>query len=163
MKDLPATRRSLLLSVALVTGLAALAYSRVPDDGLVLDDAAAIAQHPGVVHPSLHDLLARAFWGGTQRHPRAAAYRLLTSASFALDWQLARGTPWIFHVTNFALHVLVCNLVLLALWSLDGMRRRAALVAALIFTLHPLHSEAVAGLVGRAALLTPPFLLPPSR
>ena len=137
MKDLPATRRSLLLSVAVVTALAALVYHEAPEDGFVLDDAAAIAQHRGVAHPTLQAIFARDFWGGTPRHPRAAAYRPLTTASFALDWQLAGGTPWIFHVTNFSLHVMICDLVLLALWSLDGMRRRAALVATLVFALHP--------------------------
>src|SRR5690242_9172228 len=143
MKDVPASRRSLGVSIAAVVLVSALAYARAPADGFVLDDAAAIAQHPGVTHPSPFNLLARDFWGGTRRHPRAAAYRPLTTASFALDWHLGHGAPPMFHLTNVALHVLVSVFLLLALWSLDGCTRRAAIAAALLFAVHPVHAEAV--------------------
>jgi protein O-mannosyl-transferase len=153
MTDLPATQRSLGWAIAAVTALVLAAYAPSVRDGFVLDDSAAIARHPGVTHPSFAGLVARDFWGGTRLHPHTPAWRPLTTASFALDWRLGGGFPTMFHVTNILLHLAVTLSLLLFLWRLDGLRRWTALAATLLFALHPLHVEAVTGLVGRADVL----------
>nr|CAD7604858.1 unnamed protein product [Timema genevievae] len=69
-------------------------------------------------------------------------------------WMSEGLKPWGFHVTNVLLHCLVSVLSLLVYDRLfGGHSPRAALLSALLFSVHPVHSEAVAGVVGRADLL----------
>jgi protein O-mannosyl-transferase len=80
-------------------------------------------------------------------------YRPLPLASYALDWQLA-SVAW-FHAVNLVWHAAASMAVALVArrWSGD----RAALVAGLIFAVHPVHVEAVANIVGRAELMAAVF------
>lgn len=99
-------------------------------------------------------------WGGF-------LYRPLTVATFAADWQL-HSTVW-FHLVNVLWHGLASVLVALIAGSWVGRREpgavraedggRAALVAGLIFAVHPVHVEAVANVVGRAELMAGVFTL----
>lgn len=72
--------------------------------------------------------------------------------SLALDHRLWGLNPVGYHLTNLLLHMLVSLgvfwLGLVVLRSLRG-----AFVAALFFSVHPLHAEAVAALLGRSDLL----------
>jgi hypothetical protein len=81
----------------------------------------------------------------------AGLWRPLTIVSLALDWTLAGGHPGWLHLANALWHGLASLLVLavLARW----LPLRAATTAALVFAVHPVHVEAVAGLVGRSELL----------
>src|SRR5260370_31007320 len=80
-------------------------------------------------------------------------YRPLAIASYALDWQLG-SVAW-FHAVNLLWHAgaSVTVSALARRWSGD----RAALVAGLIFAVHPVHVEAVAHLTGRAELMMTVF------
>ena len=86
-------------------------------------------------------------------------YRPLPLASFAVDWAIVRH-PALFHATNLLWHagaaVAVTALALRAP-SLDGrgdqVVRATALVAGLIFAVHPVHIEAVANVVGLGELM----------
>src|SRR2546422_8401771 len=93
------------------------------------------------------DLWPDAFGGGL--------YRPLTIASYAVDWQLG-AAAW-FHGVNLLWHAAtsVAVTLLARRWSGD----RAALVAGLIFAVHPVHVEAVADIVGRAELMAALFAL----
>src|SRR4051812_26349467 len=150
MPDLPASRAARLSGACLAGLLAAAAYGNAVGDGFVLDDAAAIAGNRAVTRAPA-TLWARDFWGGRRERPRTDAYRPLTSATFALDWRLGGGAPWPFHLTNLVLHGLRTALLVAGLWTLATPR--VALMAGALFAVHPLHTEAVAGLVGRADVL----------
>lgn len=80
-------------------------------------------------------------------------YRPLAIASYALDWQLG-SVAW-FHAVNLLWHAAASVMVsaLARRWSGD----RAALVAGLIFAVHPVHVEAVANVIGRAELMMTVF------
>ena len=83
---------------------------------------------------------------------RDRLYRPLTLVTFALDYALAGTRPFAYHLTNVLLHALVCVLLFqVARWILGSAA--AAMAAALLFAVHPVHAEAVAGVVGRAELL----------
>src|SRR2546421_3384128 len=73
-------------------------------------------------------------------------YRPLTILSYAVDWTLSGGRAGWLHLMNALWHGLVCVLVVLVLerW----LSPAAAAAGGLIFALHPVHVEAVAGLVG---------------
>ena len=107
----------------------------------------------------LSSLITSDFWGVPLSHTGShKSYRPLTSLSFKLDWLLAPGSPSQFHLTNLLLHALVTHLFHTLLLSLLPSSS-TALMAALLFAAHPIHTEAVAGLVGRAELLSALFFL----
>ncbi|KAE8752552.1 hypothetical protein FOCC_FOCC000674 [Frankliniella occidentalis] len=107
---------------------------------------------------------ANDFWGTPLTQSGShGSYRPLTVLSLRLNALLAGGAPlqdgaWGFHLGNVLLHVMASLLVL-------QLGRRlltspwAATVAALLFAAHPVHCEAVAGVVGRADLLCAVFFL----
>jgi len=80
-------------------------------------------------------------------------YRPLTSLTFAIDRAVQEGMrPAWFHLVNVLLHGLVTLLVtLLALEALDDAR--GAMIAGVLFAVHPVHVEAVAGIRGTVELL----------
>lgn len=82
-------------------------------------------------------------------------YRPLPVATYALDW-LTTSTVW-FHAVNLLWHAGASAAVaaLARRWAGDS----AALVAGLLFAVHPVHVEAVANVVGRAELMAALFTL----
>jgi protein O-mannosyl-transferase len=84
-------------------------------------------------------------------------YRPLTIFSYALQWAAADGQPWIFHAVNVGLHALN-TLLVFALLRMFAPVLPAAL-GALVFAVHPVHTEAVANSVGQAELLAAAFML----
>jgi len=62
-------------------------------------------------------------------------YRPLMATSLSLDAALG-GAPWLYHATSLAFHAAAAVLTLLAGQAL-GLSRRAAILAALLFAVHP--------------------------
>lgn len=91
-------------------------------------------------------------WGGLQ----AANYHPLTWMSHMLDVELFGLDPAGHLLHNAVLHALNAGLVLL-LFRLLGMGRAVALIAALLFALHPLRVEPVAWIAERKDLLASLF------
>jgi len=92
------------------------------------------------------------YWQGEQGE---SLYRPLTVASYVLDWHLGDAV-W-FHAVNLAWHAAVSVLVAVLLYQWAGFG--AALVSGVLFAVHPVHVEAVAGVVGRAELMAAAFAL----
>lgn len=84
-------------------------------------------------------------------------YRPLTIFLFAIQWACGDGAAWVFHAANVALHGFVTGLSFFLLDRLTS--RSAAFVGALIFAVHPVHTEAVANIVGQAELVAAAALL----
>ena len=125
-----------------VAGVAAAAYLPSLWGVFHFDDYNVIV-HYDTVH-SWSALAER--WGG--------GVRPLLKASYTLNWTLGGG----FHLLNIALHAM--NAVLLFFIGERLFRdRRAALVAALLFALHPAATEAVTYISGRSASLMATFYL----
>jgi hypothetical protein len=86
-------------------------------------------------------------WGGD-------GYRPLTILAFKIEYAIGHGSPIAFHAANIALYAVACVLVYhLARRVFAPERRWAAWVAAALFAVHPVHVEAVAGVVGQSELL----------
>ncbi|XP_029378721.1 protein O-mannosyl-transferase TMTC2 [Echeneis naucrates] len=90
------------------------------------------------------------FWGTLLTHSGShKSYRPLCTLSFRFNHAVGGLEPWGYHLVNVAFHGAVTGLftslarLLLGsgLWSL---------LAGLLFASHPIHTEAVAGIVGRA-------------
>jgi len=94
------------------------------------------------------------FWDVSEEFVRLSARPLTTywrptiTATYAIDWQLGGGTPFIFHVTNLLWHAAVGALSFVVLRRWLGSLWAAALAAAL-FAVHPTKTECVAWIAGR--------------
>jgi Flp pilus assembly protein TadD len=132
--------------------LATLPYIGTLSNGFVFDDRAVVEGNPAL--QSLHDapkLLLSPYWSGEGISNRL--YRPATTLSFALNRALLGSAPAGYHLINLILHGLVAWMVFCLLEALFGSVA-LALAAAALFAVHPLLSEAVAGVVGRAELLS---------
>jgi protein O-mannosyl-transferase len=85
------------------------------------------------------------------------SYRPLTVLTFRLNYLLHELQPLGYHLVNLLLHAGVTLLYHSLCARL--LSRPAAALAALLFAVHPVHTEAVTGVVGRAELLASLFFL----
>ncbi len=81
-------------------------------------------------------------------------YRPVLMASFAFNYRFARLKPVGYRIINLLIHVLnAIALYLLMVEALPGIASTAALASSLLFTVHPLHSQAITYISSRSALL----------
>ena len=78
-------------------------------------------------------------------------YRPVAILAYAVQWAIGGGDATVFHFTSILLHAAVTVLCFLLLEKLTNTT--AAFVGALLFAVHPLHTEAVANIVGQAELI----------
>lgn len=117
--------------------------------GFVQDDRVVVVNNPAVHSLALAvQGFARPYWPPPNE---GGLYRPVTILSYAVDWWLSGGRPWLFHLMNALWHGLAVVLVVLVV--VRWLPEPAALAVGLVFALHPVHVEAVAGIVGRAELL----------
>jgi Flp pilus assembly protein TadD len=141
----PSPRALVLLGL-----LALLPYLNALPDGFTFDDGPVIRKNP-VVTDGVDVLRILA-----SPTPPGDLYRPITMLSFAINERLSPGRPALFHAVNISLHAITTLLVyLLALRLLDSAR--AAVIGAALFAVHPIHTEAVTNIVGRAELLAALF------
>jgi len=138
-------------------------YSNSVGGEFVFDDTVAIVQNPDVQPgSSLSALFTNDFWGVPMRDDLShKSYRPFTVLTFRLNHWLGGGlNPSGFHIFNILAHAVVCWLFhTLCLLHIFPQDRGTALLAALLFATHPVHTEAVASIVGRAELLSACFFL----
>jgi len=142
------------LDLLLVAGVAFLAYLGNLGNGFVYDDRFIIEQNPLVQNLDWKGLAGSSYWGEIVG---AGLYRPVTLLSFGLN-RLLGASAFSFHLVNDSLHALASVLVLLAARAL-GASRFVCVSAALLFALHPVQTEAVSSLVGRAEILALGFAL----
>lgn len=72
---------------------------------------------------------------------------------------LLTGSPFWYHLTNVALHGVATALVVRFADFSPFKKGEISLMGGLLFALHPIHCEAVAGVVGRADVMSTVFFL----
>ena len=135
--------------------LAALVFGNSLANDFAYDDEFVIEDRE-LVHDlaNVPALLTAEYWPESYH---SGLYRPFTLLSFAVDWTLWSGRPVGFHLTNVLLHAAVSALVALLLLQLFPLW--AALAGGIVFAVHPVHTEAVANIVGRGELLAGLFTL----
>lgn len=125
------------------------------------DDRAAVLNNP-VINPTATPIVAfmADFWGSQLDSEEShKSYRPLTTVSYNLDVQVAGGKdPSQLHGTNIGIHAFVSVLVAVFAAHLN-MGPNASFWAGLVYSVHPIHVDAVASVVGRAELLSALFVL----
>lgn len=158
------------VSAALVL-LGFLAYANTFSGDWVWDDVSSVLLHENVQNPAKLGQLFRedqhAFGRGEGNF-----YRPLVSASFMVDFLLSYNPlldgaelkgypdvkPFLFHLTNTLWHCAAAVLLFLLLGRL-GAPRIVQAATAVLFVLHPMHTEAVAYISGRADMMSATFVL----
>ncbi len=147
------TRRALGLLIL----LAALPFLNSLPNDFVFDDKLIIVADPRIKSlEHLPALFTTGYWAPNPKEVRA--YRPLVTVSYAVNYALGGLDPFGYHLVNAAAHVGVSLLLYLLTLRLF-QHQEAALLAAAIFAVHPLHTEAVTGIVGRAELCAAFFFL----
>ncbi|KAM9327505.1 protein O-mannosyl-transferase TMTC1 isoform 1-T1 [Pholidichthys leucotaenia] len=140
---------------AALAAVCALCYGNSLHGELVHDDVWAIVNNPDVrPGSSLRNIFSDDFWGKRMADNTShKSYRPLCVLTFKLNILLGGLTPFYFHVVNVCLHCLVTCLLMCTCECCVFENPRLAFVTALLFAVHPVHTEAVSGIVGRADVL----------
>ncbi|KAF7646940.1 hypothetical protein LDENG_00179880, partial [Lucifuga dentata] len=140
---------------AVLVALCALCYSNSLHGELVHDDVWAIINNPDVrPGSSLWSIFSNDFWGKRMADNTShKSYRPLCILTFKLNILLGGTTPLYFHLINMCLHCAVTCLLMHTCECCVFDDSRLAFVTALLFSVHPIHTEAVSGIVGRADVL----------
>ena len=142
-------------AAALVLILAVGTFANSALNDFAYDDNTIIVGHPVVTEGRVIQALTSPYW--PQVVPGAGLYRPVTLSSFALEWRLWNGHPMGFHVVNIVAHAAASLMVFFLILAVSTTL--PALVGAALFAAHPVHSEAVANVVGRSELYAALFVL----
>jgi protein O-mannosyl-transferase len=141
---------------ALVVGVTSVVYLNSFRNQFLWDDLYLIVDNPSIKHWSrapglfLTELFPHGILSGY--------YRPLQALTYLIDYSIWGLDPLGFHVTNVILHAGVA-LLLQRLVALLLRDTTAGLVAALLFAVHPIHTEAVTYVAGRSDPLSALFML----
>jgi tetratricopeptide (TPR) repeat protein len=134
--------------------IVAICYANSISNPFLQDDLLIVSGNPEIRHVAPLHLLTRPY----SQDPRfGGTYRPLTILSFSIDYWIWGNTAAGFRFTNLLLHALNGCLVF-ALAGILLESQPAAWAAAALYLLHPVHTEAVAGIVGRGELLAAAFV-----
>lgn len=134
-------------------------YANTLGHEFVWDDHGLIAENPVVRTldaATVAKIFTQNFWGGV--HVEGSYYRPVVALSYHVDYALYSGDPRGFHATNVLLNALACVLAFGFVYLLFG-NSVFATATALIFAVHPVHTEAVAWISGRTDVMATLWIL----
>jgi hypothetical protein len=159
-------RPTRILAAAALIGLTLLAYSNALTGGFVVDSHVLIVEDPRLRAFTLHnlsDIFNHSYWWP---YTDSNLYRPLTTLSYLVNYSLLRNStqPFGYHVTNIALHLVNVLLLYAIARRLSGLgterdpiesdqRSWLVLLLAAVWAVHPVSTEAVTYIMGRADLL----------
>jgi protein O-mannosyl-transferase len=176
---MPCSRRVEIASALAIAGAATLAYSNSFSGAFVLDDVGSILGNPTIRHLGDIGAVLSPPGGGL-----TVSGRPILNLSFAVNYAISGTNAWSYHALNLAIHILasltLCAVVREILRrpppvqpadriQVSGLRSQpsvsdfrfqiSAFLISLIWSLHPLQTEAVTYVVQRAESLMSLFLL----
>lgn len=136
------------ISAAIVALFAFVVAAASLRNGFALDDVHIIVENARVhTLSSFWNLFAQTYWPPEEG---ASLYRPLTMLAFAAQWVAGNGSPFAFHLFSGILYAGTCAAFYLLVAELASSR--VALVAGLLFAVHPVHVEVFANVVGQAEM-----------
>ncbi len=146
-------------ALAAIAALAFFAYLMLAPKPIISDAIRAVTLNPIVQEKPLSGLLTNDFWGvPADASYGTRSYRPLVSLTYAIEARAFGNAPQVYHVTDMLLHagtaVLVTLLVALLLAGSPW-----ALAAGALFAVHPVATEAVSSIVGRADMMAAAALI----
>ena len=134
----------LCASGVLCSAVAIAVYWNTVNCGIVYDDEPAIKKNKDLrPEAAWTDLLYHDFWGAEMASKTShKSYRPLCVATFRLNYLLHELQPMGYHLVNVLLHGAVCYLYV-QLCGVVFSQVWPALIAGLLYAVHPIHTEAV--------------------
>ena len=114
-------------------------YTSLDDYALILGNKAFLSEPA-----SLIDVFRQTVFN----HPGDIYYRPLMIITFVVDCLIGHGNPFMYHLTNICIHALACCLLFILMKTI-GQTRKMSLALTLLFTVHPVLTQAVAWIPGR--------------
>jgi tetratricopeptide (TPR) repeat protein len=143
-------------AAVIVGALAALVYANSLLNEFAYDDLHIITENTEIHQlGNVPHALTQPYWPGDFGR-QLGLWRPVTTGLLGLQYAVSGKNPTLYHAFNVILNALVASIVVLLLAEL--MSTPAAFVGGLVFAVHPLHTEAVANVIGVAELL-PAFLV----
>lgn len=155
------SKRLVLLFALVIAALALVPYLNTLSNSFVLDDNIIIVDNPLIRDlGNVGTMFTTDYWSRGQRNSSLdpGLYRPLTVFTYAVDFRLGKLNPAGYHLVNVLLHAATSVLLFIIGGALFGSVA-AAFAAAAIFAAHPVHTEAVTDIVGRAEVLAAVFYL----
>ncbi|MBD3866773.1 MAG: tetratricopeptide repeat protein [Acidobacteria bacterium] len=129
------------------------AYSPVRHADYIQDDHLAVEENSIVQDGDVVEIFSSHYWEGASGAD-SSLYRPVTILSYALERGFtATPSARVSHAVNVLLHILAALMLGFAAIR-SGFSPTAAMAACLLFAVHPIHTESVAGVVGRAEILS---------
>ncbi|MCX5784534.1 MAG: tetratricopeptide repeat protein [Elusimicrobia bacterium] len=125
-------------------------FSYLDDNALILDKFDFISRASNIINFFREEVF--------HSHLGGSYYRPMITVSFMLDALWGGKNPGAYHFTNVLLHLFVCCLVFRVLVKLN-YNRALSFFYALLFTVHPVLTQAVAWIPGRNDILLALFTL----
>ncbi len=153
----PLTRHRIVQGMVLLALFGVVLYGNSLKGKLFWDDEETVVQNVFVRSPSyLKEIFLNTYHAGAGK--QFNSYRPLATASFLLDYRFWRLQPLGYHLTNVLLHIANAWLVLLIFYRLFG-NSAVSFLAAALFLIHPINTEAVNYVSNRTDLLLLFFVL----
>jgi protein O-mannosyl-transferase len=149
----PIAWKWLYIFIALI---AFLLYANTINHDYTVDDGTVIANNKFTKEgiSSIGKIFSSAYRAGYWER-NEGLYRPLSVAMFAAEWQIGGGKPFLGHLINVLLYVCTAVVVLSLLKRLlNGYHPLIPIIAALIFVIHPIHTEVVANIKSRDEILS---------
>jgi protein O-mannosyl-transferase len=144
-------------SAGLILLAAIAAFYNVFPNAFHLDDFYRVAGNPGIQH--VHPVWRHFVDPSTMSTlPRITAFRPLLPLTLSLNYWWGGEAPAGYHAVNLAFHA-VSGVLVYALFLQLGTRRAVALIAALLFAVHPLSGIVVNYVSARDLAMAQTFLL----
>ncbi len=143
-----------LLGISVITAACIAVYANSLRNDFAFDEYILITENYSIRQlKNIPEFFISKFWPG---QARGIYYRPVITTSYALDYSIGKTAPLSYHATNLAFHIINCMLILFLLRRLEI---KGAYLAALVFALHPVHTESVTWISGRTDVIAVFFML----
>ncbi len=148
-----------------ILGLSAfLAYANTIPNDFAVDDGMVVTQNKYTQKgfAGIGDLLMRESthgWRGDNNKGFLGYYRPLSLVTFAVEWQFFKGNPHVGHFVNVLLFGLTVVLLFDILYKHVFKNHALSAAVALLFAVHPIHTEVVANIKSRDEIMALLFSL----
>src|ERR1017187_1373440 len=137
-----------------------LLYANTLNHGYVLDDYAVIKDNQMTKRglASIPEFFKSGLHSGNF-NGKTNIYRPLAKTFFAAEWQIAPDKPSFAHTVNVVMYSFLCAFLFLMLLRFFPGRFLLCLITALIFAVHPVHTEVVANIKSLDEIMSLLFML----
>ncbi|MCD6461103.1 tetratricopeptide repeat protein, partial [bacterium] len=145
------------LVIVLLGLMSVISYSNMMRNDFVWDDNVFIKKNFFIKDFSnIAKVFSVDFWEASARSQKATFYRPLIIASLIIDYAVWQDNPFGYHLTNLIFHMFTT--IFLFFIACIFLSRKGSFLVALIFAVHPIHTESVTFILGRTDVFSAFFL-----